>query len=437
MAGFRKAKTEQAALKLGMYGLAGSGKTFTALLMAEGLAKISGKRIAYIDTERGTDFYCIPVKDRSFHPEAFDFDALYTRSITEVLTEVKKLDPAKYAVVIVDSITHLWEAVRNAYAGKLTKAGTIPFHAWGGIKRPYKELINFLLNSPIHVIICGRQGNEFAEDPETEELKRIGVKMKAEGETPYEPHILIQMEAVKNPKDKQATITAYAEKDRSGVLAGKVIAWPNFDNMIKPLLPYLKADHQAHMPDADEVGGVDAEKLAEQDKARIKESERLLGQYTARIQLANSAEELEAIGKELTAEVKKHFIQADLGTLREAYLAKQETLPQIIKADRKQRSDKGMPRKETPVESALPTVTSPEAGEATIDPEPIGNHGDNGNKLVDSDTVDEILIYCNLLGENPNDIPKRFGVNKLSELTSSEAGKVLGELLDRVSALEK
>ena len=45
MAGFRKAKAEQAALKIGMYGPSGSGKTFTALPIAEGLAQITGKRI--------------------------------------------------------------------------------------------------------------------------------------------------------------------------------------------------------------------------------------------------------------------------------------------------------------------------------------------------------------------------------------------------------
>jgi hypothetical protein len=51
MAGFRKAKAEQAALKMGIYGPPGPGKTFTSLLMAEGLAKATGKRIAVVDTE--------------------------------------------------------------------------------------------------------------------------------------------------------------------------------------------------------------------------------------------------------------------------------------------------------------------------------------------------------------------------------------------------
>ncbi len=38
MAGFQRAKAEQAALKMGIYGPPGAGKTFTSLLVAEGLA---------------------------------------------------------------------------------------------------------------------------------------------------------------------------------------------------------------------------------------------------------------------------------------------------------------------------------------------------------------------------------------------------------------
>src|SRR6188768_3636821 len=101
MAGFQKAKAEQAAIKMGIYGPPGAGKTFTSLLLAEGLAALSGKRIAYVDTEHGTDFYCKAVKNRAAHPEAFDFDAIYTRSLTEVLAAVKGLKPSEHGVIIV------------------------------------------------------------------------------------------------------------------------------------------------------------------------------------------------------------------------------------------------------------------------------------------------------------------------------------------------
>src|SRR5581483_12481399 len=105
---FSKPQSLKAALKMALYGPAGAGKTFSALLLAEGLAKHSGKRIAYADTERGTDFYAQAVPERRVHPEAFDFDVLYTKSTTEVLAAMRALDPATHGVLVIDSITHVW-----------------------------------------------------------------------------------------------------------------------------------------------------------------------------------------------------------------------------------------------------------------------------------------------------------------------------------------
>lgn len=319
MAGFRKAKAEQAALKMGIYGPPGSGKTFTSLLLAEGLGNVSGKRVAYVDTERGTDFYCKAVPSRHVHPEAFDFDAIYTRSLTEVLHEVKGINPSEHGVIIIDSITHLWEAAIQAYSGRQTSIGTIPMHAWGRIKKPYKDLMSYLLSSPMHVIICGRQGTEYSTDEETDQLKAVGHKMKAEGETAYEPHILLRMECIKpNKTGEIATIVAYAEKDRTGVLAGRTFANPTFDSICKPLLSLL-GENQAHMLSGDETAAMDAEALEQQEKERAKSSAKHLREFSARIDLAKSAKELKKIGGEITTQVKSEMLPSDVKSLREKY----------------------------------------------------------------------------------------------------------------------
>jgi predicted ATP-dependent serine protease len=136
MTGFQKPQALKAALKMALYGPAGSGKTFTALLIAEGLARHRGKRIAYCDTENGTAFYGQKIAQRAVHSDAFDFEVLYTKSITQVLDAVRSLDPSIQDVLVIDSISHLWDACRNAFKGKLTRASTIPLHAWAGIKMP-------------------------------------------------------------------------------------------------------------------------------------------------------------------------------------------------------------------------------------------------------------------------------------------------------------
>lgn len=326
MSGFRKAKAEQAALKMGLYGPPGSGKSFTSLLLAEGLAAASGKRIAYIDTEHGTDFYCQAVPTRKIHPAAFDFDALYTRSLTETMTGIRGLDPKDYGVVIIDSITHLWEAARAAYDGRQTKAGTIPMQAWAKIKKPYKELMAYLLASPLHVIICGRQGVDYETDEETDELKAVGVKMKAEGETAYEPHILIRMEAIKPKKTNEiATIVAYAEKDRTGVLAGRSFVNPTFESLCAPLLGLL-GERQATMPSGDESAAIDAERLAMAEADRALYSSERLRELSARIDLATTLADLKAVGKEITPQTKAQMLPGDVAALREKYQLRESQL---------------------------------------------------------------------------------------------------------------
>ena len=238
---------------MALYGPAGSGKTFTALLVAEGLARHTRKRIAYCDTEYGTAFYGQAVAQRAVHPDAFDFDVLYTKSITEVLAAVRDLDPATHGVLVIDSIRHLWDSCKNAFTGRATKAGTIPLHAWSSIKKPYKELMHLLLTTPVHVLFCGRQGIDFGEDEESGELKNLGYKMRAEGETAYEPDVLVRLEAHKADRKQTAVPVAHVEKDRTGVLAGRTIPWPTFDNLARPLLGLLGTT-QAALPTDDEVG---------------------------------------------------------------------------------------------------------------------------------------------------------------------------------------
>jgi len=322
---FRKAKAQQAFLKYGIYGPYGSGKTFTSLLIAEGLAGLMGKRVAYVDTEHGTDFYAKEIEERAIHPDEFDFDRVDTKSLTQALEEVRAIDPTTHGVVVIDSITHLWEAAIEGYSGAQTSAGTIPFHAWGTIKKPYKEMIALLLNGSYHCIIAGRQKNIFGED-ETGETRLQGVTMKAEGETPYEPHILIRMIREVSRKHSQlAPVSAFFEKDRTGILSGKTITLSptqeegeTFKQLAEPFLIVLGTD-QAQIETSEEAGRRDAEDAVEKKAEMVRTSLELKETYLARIRLAESSEELKAVTDELTAEVKKGMIKADVGALRESF----------------------------------------------------------------------------------------------------------------------
>lgn len=333
MSKFQKPQPVKAGLKLGLYGPAGSGKTFTALLLAEGLAQ--GTRVAYVDTEHGTAFYSQAVPGRHPHPEAFDFDVLPTRSITEVLAALRTLDPKQHGVVVIDSISHLWDACKNAYTGKLTRQGSIPFNAWATIKKPYKALMHWLLTSPCHVIICGRQAVEYGEDESTGELTSLGYRMRAEGETGYEPDVLLRLEPRRTKRDPRAVPVAHVEKDRTGILAGRTIEWPSFESVAKPLLGLLGHEAVA-MPNDDEVAVQDTEVLAREEVEHQRMSRELAESVLARFQSARTLAELQRCGQDLTAQVKARFTQTDLERVRAAYQTRhtqlQASTPTIPKA---------------------------------------------------------------------------------------------------------
>jgi hypothetical protein len=53
------------------------------------LTRHTGKRVAYCDTGYGTAFYGQGVLQPRAHPEAFDFDVLYSNPITDVPAAVR------------------------------------------------------------------------------------------------------------------------------------------------------------------------------------------------------------------------------------------------------------------------------------------------------------------------------------------------------------
>lgn len=287
---FEKAGPKREYMKAGLYGKTGSGKTLTTLLIAEKLAEIEGKRIAYVDTEKSTAFYVRDVPERTVHPKAFDIDILETKSIFEALEAIEGIDPAVHGVVVVDSITALWDAAKATYQGPTTSKGGIPIQAWGAIKKPYKRIISLLLDGQFHSFICGREGVEM-EDDDDGNPKVVGAKMKSEGETPYEPHMLIRM-IPEREEDGSHRIRAFFEKDRSGILSGKTIAWPNFASVEPAVRLLVGAEVSAKLGTPEEVAARDAEAADARRATEEAERRAMFEQIHAAINGASSLEGL-------------------------------------------------------------------------------------------------------------------------------------------------
>jgi hypothetical protein len=151
---FRPATRSQRRPLIGLYGLSGSGKTYSALLLARGLVGPEGK-IAMIDTEtgRGSDY-------EDIIPGGYDvLDLEEPFSPAHYIEAIDALVKAKPAVGIIDSMSHEWEGT-----GSVTEMATeieirtkkAGLHCWKEPKMQHTRMVLKLLRTPMPVICCLR-----------------------------------------------------------------------------------------------------------------------------------------------------------------------------------------------------------------------------------------------------------------------------------------
>lgn len=221
MSSFKKATKEQAKLRLALFGVSGSGKTYTALRLAKGL----GGKIAVIDTERNS---ACKYSDR------FDFDVCDAKKPS--IENLKMfIDEARgYDVLIIDSMTHAWlELLQDVEKLAKTKFGGNTWSAWSEGTPKQMSLINALLDFPGHIIATMRVETNWTTVT-NEKGKVVPVRV---GEAPkqgkgieYEFDMLMQI----SPEHDALVI-----KDRTGKYQDQVIQLPD-EEFGKSLGEWLK-----------------------------------------------------------------------------------------------------------------------------------------------------------------------------------------------------
>lgn len=149
---FRKAERKKAKLRLAICGPAGSGKTYSALLMAQGLAPGGG--IALLDTERGSGelysdltAYDVATLTPPFSPERY-------------IDLIEGAGAAGYQVLIIDSLSHAWEGEGGCLdlhdkATAASRSGN-SYTAWREVTPQHNALVEAMLQSPCHVVATMR-----------------------------------------------------------------------------------------------------------------------------------------------------------------------------------------------------------------------------------------------------------------------------------------
>lgn len=218
--------------KAAFEGFAGSGKTYTAALIAVGLHKRIGSTLPVVifDTEKAAKFL-----KPLFAEHGIEVLLRESRSLADLKETMKRMREEKISdILLIDSISHIWENALEAYKSKKNRS-YLQFEDWGIIKPTWKkEFSDPFVNDPYHVIMCGRAGYEYENEKNAEtgkrEIFKSGIKMKVEGETAYEPDMLILMERFEEVLERDKTVWREATiiKDRSTILDGKTFKNPTF-----------------------------------------------------------------------------------------------------------------------------------------------------------------------------------------------------------------
>jgi RecA/RadA recombinase len=171
---FKRAVREQVPLIIGLSGGTGSGKTFSAMRLAHGMA--GSKPFCVIDTENGR---------ASHYADQFVFDVLDLRapfSPDAYSHAIAAADKAHYPVVVVDSMSHVWagdggvldwqEAELDRMAGQdYGKREACKMAAWIKPKLAHKAMMSTLLQVNAHLILCFRAEEKI-------EMVRVNGKME-------------------------------------------------------------------------------------------------------------------------------------------------------------------------------------------------------------------------------------------------------------------
>lgn len=249
----KEAMNEQAAAKVGIFGRQGSGKTTTGILIGIGLSKAfhGGAPIALMDTENASDFVK-PICDA----EGVKLLVIKSRAFADMKAALKEAEAAGCCAYQVDSYSHPWKELCDTFKAKSHRK-RLEFHHMDELKTMWGVWTAQFLNSPLHVLLCGRLGFEWGEEEDGGERKlvKLGTKMKSESEAGYEPNLLVEMESFApsgvNPKTKKrgAIINrAFVLKDRWRALNGLTFDFPtmnaykkgDYEPVFKAFMPHWK-----------------------------------------------------------------------------------------------------------------------------------------------------------------------------------------------------
>lgn len=244
-------------LKMALEGFAGSGKTYTMAVLAIELHRRLGssKPIVAFDTEEA-----IQALKFLFDEAGITVLRKSSRSLADLMETMRRCRDGLTDILLIDSISHIWEDVLTSYLRRKNRQ-RLQFEDWGIIKPTWRrEFSDPFVRDPYHCLMTGRAGYEYEDEKDEDGKRQIyksGIKMRAEGETAYEPDILVLMSRREQLLESAPTVwrEAMVIKDRSTLIDGKVFRNPSYADF-QPAIDRLLSNPAYALPKEADTGGL-------------------------------------------------------------------------------------------------------------------------------------------------------------------------------------
>lgn len=199
----RQSSKKQAKIKLAIQGCAGSGKTYSSLLLAKGLSN-DWSKIAVIDSENNSaDLYS--------HLGNYNVLSLQGDFSPENYMEALEIcERAGMEVIIIDSMSQCWDYLLECHSNMQGNS----FTNWGKITPRQNALVQKILQSNSHIISTLRTKQDYVLNEKNGKLvpEKVGLKAVMRDGIDYEFTIVFDVDMKHN---------AIASKDRTGLFMGK------------------------------------------------------------------------------------------------------------------------------------------------------------------------------------------------------------------------
>lgn len=180
----RKAQRQGARLLIQLSGVSGSGKTYTALQLAYGMAGNDADKVVLIDTENRRGSLYANALPQPFN--IIDFYAPFSPS--RYIEAIETACRSGAEVIVIDSVTHEWESE----GGCEWIANQSRFPDWKRAKAEHKRFMTYMLQSPAHIIACTR-AREKVDFTDPKNPRSLGIQPIQEKNFSYEATVSLMM----------------------------------------------------------------------------------------------------------------------------------------------------------------------------------------------------------------------------------------------------